>query len=85
MIIFTYLQFGSRGPSPPVETLPQGSGSSVVGSGQGQGEEDEGISEERRLSAVARRVLQRVEEEGEGANPLEAWKQRAEEVVGLIL
>lgn len=83
MITFVYLQFGSRGPSPPVETLPQGSGSSVVGSGQG--EEDEGISEERRLSAVARRVLQRVEEEGEGTNPLEAWKQRAEEVVGLIL
>jgi hypothetical protein len=38
-------------------------------------------SEQRRISAAARRVLQKVEEEGDGDDTMEAWQQRAEEVV----
>lgn len=43
-----------------------------------------GESEARRMSAAARRVLEKVaQEEGKGpAATLEAWKQRAEQVVG---
>ena len=80
LAILFLLQFGSRGPSPMGEVGPQPSTASGLGSMRH--EEDSGLSEERRISAAARRVLQRVDEEGEGADPLEAWKQRAEEVVG---
>ena len=49
-------------------------------SGQ-SGASDTRDAEQRRISAAARRVLQKVEEEGEEDNTMEAWQQRAEEVV----
>lgn len=40
---------------------------------------------QRKISAAARRVLQKVEEEeGEADDTVEAWQKRAEEVVGFM-
>ncbi|XP_060594169.1 uncharacterized protein LOC132748578 isoform X2 [Ruditapes philippinarum] len=64
-------RFGSRGPS-AMEDRPLQSGQTRAS--------DTRDSEQRRISAAARRVLQKVEEEGDGDDTMEAWQQRAEEV-----
>ncbi|XP_052281417.1 uncharacterized protein LOC127878913 isoform X2 [Dreissena polymorpha] len=59
-------RFGSRGPTPAGQTMTDLSGASAAD------------VEARRMSAAARRILQKVEEEGD--NSLDAWKQRAQQV-----